>query len=95
VVPGVAALVTSATGDEGSSDQLAQLSSLHATKHFVGAIIVRGSPLRSARETPINRSAYQDRFASRPTLGATESLAVKSKHSPRVRQSLAALRNTN
>ena len=62
------------TGDAGTSDHLAQLSSLRPTNHFSHAIEVRGSPPRSARLTPIIQNAQQYRFASRTMVCPTMSL---------------------
>jgi len=51
VVHGVAALVTSATGDEGASQRVVQIIRLRCTRHFFNAIVFRGCLPRSARRT--------------------------------------------
>jgi hypothetical protein len=56
VVPGVAALVTSATGDEGASQRVAQPNSLRSARRTLCVFVFRGLPTRSARRT-IDRSA--------------------------------------
>ncbi len=52
----VAALVTSATGDEGTSQCVAQPISLRNARHTLHALDFRGCPTRSARRTA-DRSA--------------------------------------
>ena len=56
MVRGVAALVTSATGDEGASQRVAQPISLRSARHTLCAFVFRGCPTRSARWTT-DRSA--------------------------------------
>jgi len=51
VVHGVAALVTSATGDEGASQRVVQIIRHRRSRHFFNAIVVRGRLPRSARRT--------------------------------------------
>lgn len=58
---GASTLVTSATGDEGASQQPVQLISLHCAEHLFHAFVVRGRLLRSARQT-----SDQSECASRP-----------------------------
>ncbi len=68
MVHGVAARVTSATGDSGPSQQLDQPSSVRASNHLLDAIVVRGSLPWSARQTPIIQIAQKARSAARKTV---------------------------
>ncbi len=56
MVRGVAARVTSATGDAGASQRVAQPISLRSARHTLCVFVFRGCPTRSARRTT-DRSA--------------------------------------
>ena len=78
------------TGDSGPSIQLAQLSSLCPTIHFVDAIVVRGSLPRSARQTSIVQDAHQNRFKSRTTVIQTKPPTGTKNLSSHPKRSLTA-----
>jgi hypothetical protein len=66
------------TGDAGPSDQLLQLSSLRRDVHVLDAIVIRGSPPLSARQTSIIQNAHQDRYFSTPTVSQDQLLRSAS-----------------
>jgi len=74
VVRGVAALVTSATGDEGASQRVVQPINLRSAGHTLYVFVFRGCPTRCARRIT-DRSACakgplcvaEDRYPDRVT----------------------------
>ncbi len=75
MVRGVGALVTSATGDEGTSQRVTQPISLRSARHTLCVFVFRGCPTRSARRATdrsdcangslcVSTDSYPDRVTS-------------------------------